>query len=152
MCDEQSIFDPRRFCYPNFPFDQYPTIAFLLPPVNDTSPTIQLILDPRQYMVNTTDTQGNKCVAFGIAPSAGDFFILGDTFMTQFFTVFDRQNAQIGFSARVQHAEPPVEPFVPTGSASPTSLANSVRALSFEAKFIIVSVCLVWIVIQIFLG
>ena len=152
MCSGDTVFDSSRFCFTDFPFDSFPSIAFILPSVgSSTSSLVQLVLSPRQYMINTQDTQGNPCVAFGFAESSGDFLILGDTFMTQFYTIFDIGNNRIGFSAKLNPGPlAPQPPFTPTAQLGPTSGASAiVWDRKGDLAFAILCVIFLWVAVQI---
>lgn len=56
------------------------------------------------YLHNTTDTAGvvNGCVwGFKDSNTTGNDFILGEQFVTQFYSIFDSENEQMGFGVSV---------------------------------------------------
>jgi hypothetical protein len=56
------------------------------------------------YLHNTTDTAGvvNGCVwGFKDSNTTGNDFILGEQFVTQFYTIFDSDNEQMGFGVSI---------------------------------------------------
>merc|ERR1712137_359565 len=70
---------------------QYPDITF------EFGSGIKVNLPPQYYLVKGFCSGGDY--ALGIGPEAGaDGTILGDTFMTAFECVFDRQNSRMGFA------------------------------------------------------
>lgn len=139
MCGTNSVWQRDRapLCYTDFPLSQWPTIAVLLPSIgevmgpsvspsiflNATTPapsgetTMKLVMSPSQYMIHSTDVQGRSCLAFGFDLSEADFMILGDTFLTHFYTIFDRKNDRIGFVPKASPGEPiaPQAPLAPSG-------------------------------------
>ena len=149
MCSGDTVFDSRRFCFTDFPFDEFPSVAFILPDGNGG--LVQLILSPRQYMIETLDTKGNPCYAFGFAQSNSNFLILGDTVMTQYYTIFDIANNRVGFSAKTTPGPlAPQPPFVPTGQLGPTSSASSfLWDRRSDLVFALFCIVFLWVAVQI---
>lgn len=152
-----TIFNDSRFCFTDFPFDQYPTIAFYLPRVSNPNFTIgdeniteadnttRLILTPEQYMINTTSSANSSCVTFGFS-HGGEMLIFGDTLLTQYYTVFDRQNLQVGFSSKVIEPFEPAAPFVPFGTIAAGTQSASISDALLLAS--LSSMC--WILLSVF--
>jgi len=65
-----------------------------LPNIEITIGTVVLTLSPQIYVIGS----GRNC-GFGFSTSDSDLWILGDSFMRQFYTVFDRDANTIGFAA-----------------------------------------------------
>jgi len=63
------------------------------------SDTLTITMQPKDYLLDRYDN-GARCL--GILPTgsvfAGGLFIVGDTFMENYYTVFDCTNGQIGFA------------------------------------------------------
>ena len=52
-------------------------------------------LEPEVYLINV-DATNNVCI-IGIVSSGGTMFLLGDTYLRNYYTVFDDDNSQIAF-------------------------------------------------------
>jgi len=61
-----------------------------------------LSLTPRQYTYAKYTQNGRDCTAYGIGIGPNDVFVLGDTFMTSYYSIFDRQNMRLGLAASTQ--------------------------------------------------
>jgi len=69
----------------------YPNVSFV---AQDTSgKNVTLTVPPSAYIM---EASGMACL--GIGASAGLGVVLGDVFLENFYTVYDRQNLQIGFA------------------------------------------------------
>jgi len=96
LCDSNNIFDlPDGSCR-NFVREDLAD----LPPITfqflGENATVQLN-DYIRYIPSQA-TGYDYCGVLGMSSQAGNTLILGDTFMRQFYTVFDRKNQRIGFA------------------------------------------------------
>lgn len=55
-------------------------------------------MEPRRYLHKLRTSSGGACWSFGLRKGIEDPLILGDTFMTSFYTIIDRQNRRIGLA------------------------------------------------------
>lgn len=73
----------------------YPNITFLIGGVN-------YVITAEQYVIQETVLGKTQCVmgiiAADLPPLWGDAFVLGDTFMIRYYTIFDYANGQVGFA------------------------------------------------------
>mmetsp|Transcript_32640 Transcript_32640/g.81838 ORF Transcript_32640/g.81838 Transcript_32640/m.81838 type:complete len:481 (-) Transcript_32640:298-1740(-) len=81
-------------------FKQGPTVQALL----DRMPAIHLVFEgqelqwlARDYIPRVVDVHSNELFCLGIRPSEKDF-ILGDTFIRGWYTIFDRKRKRVGFA------------------------------------------------------
>lgn len=58
-----------------------------------------LVLTPKQYTFVSYMENGKECRAYGLGIGPNDVLVLGDTFMTAYYSIFDPQNMRVGFAA-----------------------------------------------------
>ena len=84
-------------------FEQLPTLTYIL---SDSAGDHEFDLEPNYYIIKQNDggvgSGGGSCkpgfMALDVNPPRGPLWILGDTFMQKFFTVFSRQPPSVGFA------------------------------------------------------
>jgi len=91
ICGSQTFFNGMCFNTSQINPDAYPYVSFL---VNDQEGfEIELEVSPHSYLMQT----GNV-YCLGIAPAVSLGIILGDVFLSGFYTAYDRANSRLGFA------------------------------------------------------
>eukprot|EP01105_Mastigella_eilhardi_P013786 TRINITY_DN3138_c0_g1_i2.p1 TRINITY_DN3138_c0_g1~~TRINITY_DN3138_c0_g1_i2.p1 ORF type:complete len:512 (-),score=96.37 TRINITY_DN3138_c0_g1_i2:616-2151(-) len=107
MCGSTTVFD-QQTCWriSDSSLRKYPDLVFRFPRVDENATEVkpgdyfEVVLSPAQYFVTAKDSTGRECRYFGIWDSGDNCNVLGDLFLSQFTTLFDRKNNRIGFAPR----------------------------------------------------
>lgn len=101
-----------------------------------------LVLTPRQYTYLQSTQNGKECRAYALGIGPNDVFVLGDTFMTSYYSIFDQQNMRVGFatSTHASNVLPTNEPV--TLTRDPNYASASTLLASFCVTFIAISTLL----------
>jgi hypothetical protein len=106
--------------------------------------TFLLPIAPKDYLYQLGTRDGKPCYSFGFGKGADKLIILGDTFMTSYYSIFDRQHERIGFaySKKASNVIPTNEPvtieYIPEFSAGKTLAAPFQALLALAATVILV--------------
>eukprot|EP01113_Clastostelium_recurvatum_P013259 TRINITY_DN169_c0_g1_i2.p1 TRINITY_DN169_c0_g1~~TRINITY_DN169_c0_g1_i2.p1 ORF type:complete len:420 (-),score=141.70 TRINITY_DN169_c0_g1_i2:95-1276(-) len=77
-----------------------------LPSVAFTIGTQTYSLTPDQYIIQSTSGNTTMCISgflgIDLPPSFGNFYILGDVFISSYYTIFDMGQKRLGFAPAVQ--------------------------------------------------
>merc|ERR1719265_2909976 len=68
-----------------------------------------LNLKPDDYMDSATNDCSFSLMALDVPPPKGPLFIFGDPFLRRFVTIYDRQNARVGFAV-AKHSDDATNP------------------------------------------
>ena len=76
------------------------------------SKSFKLTMKPEDYLYLQGTVEGKPCYSYGIGTGSNSMFIFGDTFMTSYYSIFDRQNNRLGFaySSKSSTVSPTTEP------------------------------------------
>ena len=68
---------------------------------------VEYTLKPRDYVLKMTQFGQSECIAgfmpLALPPQFGDFWILGDVFISTYYTVFDYDGSRVGFAKANQN-------------------------------------------------
>mmetsp|Transcript_8317 Transcript_8317/g.15054 ORF Transcript_8317/g.15054 Transcript_8317/m.15054 type:complete len:632 (-) Transcript_8317:30-1925(-) len=91
--------------------DLLPTIAIVLS--DQSGRSVQLNLNPKDYMIQVEKTH-SRCLGIHSLPGLevlGNNVIIGNTLLRKYYTVYDRENLQLGFAPAVSDCSPKDEDF-----------------------------------------
>jgi hypothetical protein len=98
---EHSILN-TAVCTPALDTKGWPSIGLTMqrkfPVDDDTKEYFTLTMRPNEYFVVGGYQGGAACYSFGLSKGPANRLILGDTFMTSYYSIFDRQNSRMGFA------------------------------------------------------
>lgn len=99
------------------------------------SKSFTLTMKPEDYLYLRTTAEGKPCYSYGIGKGSNSMFIFGDTFMTSYYSIFDRQNGRLGFaySSKSSTVSPTNEPItiaqIPEFASAPDFLVPNLSFL-----------------------
>lgn len=138
-----SFFD-HMTCHDDVDLAMLPPIFFTFEPKTASDGKFTLTLQPHQYVYALRSSDGRPCYSFGFAEGPSSIFIFGDTFMTSYYTIFDRQNRRIGFaeSTNLSEVVPTSEPV--TLVKNPAFSSASISRAPLPIHYALISISLLF--------